>query len=335
MLDIKTVKLKTEEEIIASWKDKEKIVVSVVCATFNHELYIEDAIIGFLMQETDFAFEVIIHDDASTDKTADIVREYQRKYPKIIKPIYQTENQYSKGGFKPGVYAASFAKGEYIALCEGDDYWCSKSKLHKQFLILAHNPLINLCVHAHNALSQDFSYTKKYLTVKNRSVVSVNKFIIGDGGYVATSSLFIKKIVIDELPLWFFEDAPVGDYYIQILSSYPNGAVYIDELMSVYRKDAVNNWSSIHLSNFKKKATLRKKILEANLLCEKELNDISLKYSFTESNYKHFKLYFKAMLAVEGIKSLQYSLLLFQLRFIQHIAKMSIKVLCKNIFKKS
>lgn len=95
MLDIKTVRLKSEEDIIAPWNDKEKIIVSVLCATFNQELYIEDTLIGFLMQKTDFAFEVIIHDDASTDATASIVRKYQKRYPNIIKPIYQSENRYS------------------------------------------------------------------------------------------------------------------------------------------------------------------------------------------------------------------------------------------------
>jgi len=74
-----------------------KPLVSICCITYNHEKYIGDAIESFLMQETDFPFEIIIHDDASTDATADIVREYEKKYPDVIKPIYQTENQYSKG----------------------------------------------------------------------------------------------------------------------------------------------------------------------------------------------------------------------------------------------
>ena len=73
------------------------IKVSVICNAYNHETYIEDALEGFVMQKTTFPFEVLVHDDASTDRTAEIIREYERQYPQIIKPIYSTENQYSKG----------------------------------------------------------------------------------------------------------------------------------------------------------------------------------------------------------------------------------------------
>lgn len=109
------------------------ILVSISCITYNHEPYIRECLDGFIMQKTDFAFEVLIHDDASTDKTADIIREYEAKFPNLIKPIYQTENQFSK---KVGSINAKFnyprAKGKYIALCEGDDYWTDPLKLQKQ-----------------------------------------------------------------------------------------------------------------------------------------------------------------------------------------------------------
>ena len=87
-----------EEEIMQNWEgDRNKPVVSICCVTYNHENYIAEAIDSFLMQETNFPFEVLIAEDYSTDNTAKIIREYERKYPNIIKPIYQKENQYSKG----------------------------------------------------------------------------------------------------------------------------------------------------------------------------------------------------------------------------------------------
>ena len=102
----------------------DEIILSIHCLTYNHEKYIAEAIDSFLMQKTNFKFEILIHDDASTDRTVDIIKKYQQKYPEIIKPIFQTENQYSKGVNKIN-YKFNFirSKGKYIALCEGDDYW--------------------------------------------------------------------------------------------------------------------------------------------------------------------------------------------------------------------
>ena len=109
-----------------------KPLVSIDCLAFNHEAYIRDALEGFLMQKTDFTFEVLIHDDASTDKTANIIRKYEKKYPGIIKPIYQKENQYTKGIDIPKQFQYPRATGKYIAICEGDDYWIDPQKLQKQ-----------------------------------------------------------------------------------------------------------------------------------------------------------------------------------------------------------
>ena len=94
----------------------EEILVSVLCATYNQEQYIADALQGFVDQKTDFPFEVIVHDDASTDRTADIIREYEKKYPEIIKPIYQTENQFSKNPGIVGYTMHQTAKGKYVAV---------------------------------------------------------------------------------------------------------------------------------------------------------------------------------------------------------------------------
>ena len=97
--------------------------VSICCITYNHAPYIRSALDGFLMQETDFAYEILIHDDASTDGTADIIREYTARYPDIIKPILREENQYSKGISNISIFNFPRARGEFIAMCEGDDYW--------------------------------------------------------------------------------------------------------------------------------------------------------------------------------------------------------------------
>lgn len=126
---------KTQEEIMKDWNMSEidTPLVSVKCMTYNQEKYIGQCIDGFLMQKTSFPFEILIHDDCSTDNTTDIVLAYAKKFPKIIKPILEDENQYSKhdGSHHKKIDAA--IKGKYIALCEGDDYWIDENKLQRQF----------------------------------------------------------------------------------------------------------------------------------------------------------------------------------------------------------
>ena len=119
--------------------DDNKILVSIRCLVYNHEPYLRQCLEGFVMQKTNFRFEAIVHDDASTDGSAEIIREYAEKYPDIIKPIYETENQYSKhdGSLRRIMNAA--CKGKYIAMCEGDDYWIDPLKLQKQVDFLENN----------------------------------------------------------------------------------------------------------------------------------------------------------------------------------------------------
>ena len=127
--------------------DENDIKVSVYCLAYNHEKFIRNTLDGFVSQKTNFKYEVIIHDDASTDNTTNIIREYEEKYPDIIKPIYQTENQYSKGiGIIPN-YIVPRIRGKYVAACEGDDYWCDDYKLQKQFDYMEKHSECSMCVH--------------------------------------------------------------------------------------------------------------------------------------------------------------------------------------------
>lgn len=111
---------------------KELIMVSIKCLVYNHEKFIRETLEGFIMQKTNFRFEAIVHDDASTDNTANIIREYAEKYPGIIKPIYEIENQYSKKDSSLSRIINEACTGKYIAMCEGDDYWTDPYKLQKQ-----------------------------------------------------------------------------------------------------------------------------------------------------------------------------------------------------------
>lgn len=125
-----------------------EIMVSICVLSYNHEKYLRDCLDGIVMQKTSFPIEAWVHDDASTDSSADIIKEYQQKYPDIIKPILQKENQYSKlhGGILDTIVFPQCI-GKYIALCEGDDYWTDPYKLQKQVAFMEAHPECSVSFH--------------------------------------------------------------------------------------------------------------------------------------------------------------------------------------------
>lgn len=221
----------------------EKIMVSIDCITYNQEEYIAEAIESFLMQKTNFNYEILIHDDASTDNTREIIKKYEEKYPDIIKPIYQSENKYSKGIRVEYEYNFKRAKGKYIARCEGDDYWTDPYKLQKQVDYMEAHPECTLCMH-----SVDLICGK---TKKNTGVTSpyncstkapIEDMIMGGGGFIETSSVLYPRKAFENVPKLYF-DCVVGDYPMQILLAHEGYAYYINESMSVYRTNAKNSWT--------------------------------------------------------------------------------------------
>ncbi len=222
---------------------REEIMVSINCITYNQEEYISEAIESFLMQKTTFKYEILIHDDASTDNTASIIKEYEEKYPHIIKPIYQKENKYSKG-IKIGYeYNVKRAKGKYIAMCEGDDYWIDPYKLQKQVDYMELNPECTLCMHEVKLIDASSKESTGFIKPYNYSTkCSIEDMIIGGGGFVGTNSLLFPREIFENPPEWYF-NCPVGDYPLQILLTYKGYAYYMNENMSVYRTNAKNSWT--------------------------------------------------------------------------------------------
>lgn len=221
-------------------------LVSIVCITYNHEQYIKQCLDGFFMQKTNFEYEVLIHDDASTDKTADIIRSYEKKYPSIIKPIYQLENQYSKG-VKLGNLLYSLASGKYIAVCEGDDYWTDPLKLQKQVDFMEVNPDCSLCFHASKSIRNNDP--GDFILKRPKTIPQTNKFemkdaILGGGGFMATNSMLFHREYIQDRPAWM-EKTPVGDAPLMLLLASKGKIGYIDEVMSVYRiMSSSTSWSA-------------------------------------------------------------------------------------------
>ena len=166
-------------------------LVSVLTLAYNQAPYIRECLDGILMQKTNFAFELLIHDDASTDGTADIIREYEAKYPDIVKPIYQTENQYSKGVKISSTYQFSRAKGKYIAMCEGDDYWTDPLKLQKQVDFMEANPEYSLCFHNAKVIYQDEDKESHiFANIEDREYSASE---IYETWYIQTATTLFKK----------------------------------------------------------------------------------------------------------------------------------------------
>lgn len=233
---------KDENSIFKHWIFTDKVYVSIICTCFNQESYIKDVINGFLAQKTEYRFEIIIHDDCSSDNTHNIALYYQKKYPNIIKVIQPDDNLYSSKGMNYVLNnAVIHANGEYIALCEGDDFWIDKHKLQKQIGELEKNKDINICFTAAYGLDPQKNISK-LCDYKKNQIFNFDDVILGGGAFMPTASLMIRKRIFDNLPEWFFTHAPIGDYFIQILAS-ENGAIYICEYSTVYRINSVGSWS--------------------------------------------------------------------------------------------
>lgn len=219
-----------------------EILVSISCITFNHEKYIADAIDSFLMQKTNFKYEILIHDDASTDRTAEIIMQYESLYPDLIKPIYQKENQYSKGVLVE-YFNHERAQGKYIAICEGDDFWTDPYKLQKQTDYMEKHPECSMCFHAAELVKAHKGKIGIIKPYNQNCISSTEDIILGGGGFMATNSILYRKITMDYIPD-FYLSCPVGDYPLQILSSTKDYAYYINEFMSARRVAVKGSWTS-------------------------------------------------------------------------------------------
>ena len=232
--------------------------VSILCNTFNHEDYIAKALDCFLMQQTTFDYEILIHDDASSDNTAKIIKQYEEKYPDKVKPIYQTENQYSKNININHTFQYPRAKGKYIAVCEGDDFWTESDKLQKQFVALEVNTDVNMCSHKAEMVN---AITGKKIGVvapsKKTRILSVNEVIKGGGAYLATNSLFYRKKLIYNVPT--FRTILPLDYTLQIYGALDNGILYLNENLSAYRTETPNSWTDRAKNNYNFKLSHSKK----------------------------------------------------------------------------
>ena len=237
--------------------EETEIKVSVYCLAYNHEKYIEQTLQGFVKQITDFRFEVIVHDDASTDNTKSVIQKYVALYPDLFVPIYETENQYSKGKGLIFPILAPKIRGKYVAVCEGDDYWTDEHKLQKQYEVLENNPDCSICVHDAQCIEEDGSLLDKSDTIPRREhglkpgVIDKEQIAaelwLKEGGYpFHTSSYFYKRCIIEEQINGEakFIKYMNGDMITLHLCLKHGNYFYIGEVMSHRRKGVPGSWNA-------------------------------------------------------------------------------------------
>jgi len=246
---------KTEQEIMKNWQGNE-IKVSVTCIAFNHEYCIGEALDSFLMQETDFKFEILINDDASTDRTIEILKKYANAYPNIVNPVFQIENQFSQG-INTMAILFPMIKGEYVAFCDGDDYWIDKYKLKIQVEEIEKYPDVDMCFHSTYKLVDNVREEVTSRHAENTKVFPPEEVILGGGAFCPTASLLFTNRLISSLPSWFNTAIP-GDFVSQIMGATRGGALYLDRSMAVYRVGVESSWT---VSETQKSSKRRQSVL--------------------------------------------------------------------------
>ena len=258
------------------------VLVSVVCCVFNHEKFLREALDGFINQKTEFSFEIIVHDDASTDGSASIIREYEEKYPNLIKAIYQNENQFSKGVEIYDEFIIPKVKGKYIATCEGDDFWIDDHKLEKQVLYMENHPDCSFCFT--NAIMLNVQNSKKrkmlpYNKKERNFFREKDSFDLGELSklaFIPYASFFYPTKNYSLFPPSFYEKCFGGDRKISLYSTALGYAGYLDETTCCYRY-GVNNSALTKRKSKKKIAEIERSFVALN-------NNINLfsKYTFNE-----------------------------------------------------
>ncbi len=223
----------------------ENPLVSVICLTFNHEKYIRECLDGFMVQETDFPFEVIIHDDASTDGTAGIIREYELARPDIFKPIYQRANQFTQNVDAVKKFIFPRIKGTYAAWCEGDDYWTDPLKLQKQIGFLRNHPDYAVCFHPVEVRWEDGREENTFFPAPEmrffKSDLSLQDLL--KRNFIQTNSAVYRWRFHTDSPDLLPDFILPGDWYLHLLHAETGKIRYMDDVMAVYRRHADGLWT--------------------------------------------------------------------------------------------
>ena len=224
-------------------------LVSIVCFTYNHSAYLQWALDGFLMQETDFPFEIIVHDDASTDGTTEIVRKFEAHHPQLVSAIYRQRNLYSQGA-RGKIHSDSYrlARGKYIALCEGDDYWTDPLKLKKQVEAIEHSVGASACFHRAQRVNLTTNEVLGYYPQRmDRDRIGFGYLLEHWGTVMQTASYLFRRDAVFDLPWDALSCLSSGDLAIYLWVARKGEAVFLPDCMSIYREGG-GAWSATPVS---------------------------------------------------------------------------------------
>ncbi|MFO1336663.1 MAG: glycosyltransferase [Burkholderiaceae bacterium] len=239
---IATPPVHTEKALLARWGRHTAPVVSILCTAYNHERYIEDTLRGFLSQDCEFPFEILIHDDASTDGTQDVIRRWQKRYPRIIKPVLQTQNQMSRG-VRPLETLLARARGGYVATCEGDDYWIAPTKLQRQVAFLRGHADVSCSAHNYYHFVESTLAIKPWRPVRKDFFVSPRQLMAVQFLLWLPTLVFRKSFstLPPERALAAFGDQFITSY----LGTLGRGVYFETMVGAVRRENAFSTWSPL------------------------------------------------------------------------------------------
>ena len=218
-----------------------KPLVAIHCLVYNHEPNLRECFEGFVMQQTNFPFVAIVHDDASTDGSAAIIREYEEKYPHIFKPIYEQENLYQKGGFGTINEVMNEAIGatgaKYVAMCEGDDYWTDSYKLQKQVDFMEANEDVGICYTDYNRFEENSHTITKSMFEQQQSYrpISYEQHLLKPGYLAPMTWLYRSDLMSYICKADVLTD---GTYAYMLEFLYNSKVAYIPKVTAVYRSHA-------------------------------------------------------------------------------------------------
>lgn len=214
--------------------------LSVHMITFNHAHFIAKALDSILMQRVSFEYEIVIGDDCSTDGTTEILKDYQRRWPDRVKPVFHATNV---GMVRNAMETLANCRGEYVAFLEGDDYWTDPDKLQMQVDYLEEHDGCAICHHKVDHLAwPEGRIIREFPPLKYRAFQSDGESL-AKFNYIQTCSVVFRRKLLPPLDAQF-QELSLGDWPLFVLLSQRGWIGYVDRTMAHYRVHANNSWNS-------------------------------------------------------------------------------------------